>query len=624
MGQSARQALAGIWATITTRLRARARERGGVGLADNARRASDWDLAILNYENYLRCAPRDLGIRLRLIKTLYAAGRLGAAEVEIRAAIADRPDKTELAAMLADILAARQASIPVEDYDRFRRGLVIPPARGSQDAAPLAVRALIDGRDKTTQDIQLTLDSLRRSVAPVEAVVVWSGDEGGGGLSPSGGAVLALDAGVILDPEALGWLSHAAGLTGAVAVYGDDDFKSGMGAADAFWSAPAFHAAPHPLDLATTPRLAPAVLFSGKGVDLATLDDRRRQMMAAFEIGPVAHVPLLLATRTSEPAVQHPFPRAERGAAASNRILAVIPTREEGAVLIRMIDSLMDTAARSDLLEIIVVDNGSREPETLERLEGLARDGRVKILRVDEPFNWSRLNNLAVASEGGGFADDILLFANNDMNMMTSDWDDQLRASLALEGVGVVGARLIYPNGRVQHAGMALGALDGRPVHEGLGAAASDEGPLGRWRRTRPAAAVTGAFMAVRREVFEAVNGFNAEAFAVGCNDIDFCLKARARGWTVLYAAELELVHWESHSRGHDDTEPKMRRAQAELAALEQLWGPKACRDTSRNPHWVNHQTLLFHGLRQPDEVVISSWIVESARVWRSPEGSGA
>ena len=332
----------------------------------------------------------------------------------------------------------------------------------------------------------------------------------------------------------------------------------------------------------------------------------------------VASVPLLLAARTEReddvaPLTRNPLPSFSDADRA--RILAVIPTRDEGAVLEQMIDGLVNNAADAGTLDIIVVENGSRDTKTLTLLESLCRQGRIRVLRVDEPFNWSRLNNLAAADTEA----EILLFANNDMKMLTPGWDDRLRHSLSTPGVGVVGARLIYPNGRVQHAGLALGAMRGRPLHEGLGSDPADPGPIERWRRNRPAAAVTGAFMGVRRDVFEAARGFNEEEFAVGCNDIDFCLRSRALGWTVLYAADLELVHWESLSRGHDDTEAKLRRAEAEFTALDRIWGQEAHRDPSRNPHWVNHETLVFHGLRQPSDPQVKEWILESVQAWGRP-----
>lgn len=158
------------------------------------------------------------------------------------------------------------------------------------------------------------------------------------------------------------------------------------------------------------------------------------------------------------------------------------------------------------------------------------------------------------------------MFANNDMEMLSDGWDLEVRRLLAIDGVGVVGARLLYPNDRVQHAGIVMGALNGEPLHEGLRTSRNERGPLDRWVRRRPATAVTGAFMAMRRSVFDQVGGFDAENFAVSCNDVDFCLHAGVAGWTILYAPEFILHHHECVSRGHSNTEAKK-------SAPQKKWG---------------------------------------------------
>lgn len=593
--------------------RERRRRAFGVALADGRRRQFDWTAAIEGYRTYLRRYPHDLGVRIRLIRTLYSSGHFHEAESELAQALAARPDKVELSDLAVALQAARASSVPVADYNRFRQELLIPkpPVR---DPPIRDILAIVDGRGCAPETIEITLASLSRSAVQAERVTVWSDEV----QAPPWNAalVLMIQAGTILDPEAMGWLSHALMVTDAVAAYGDDDRAVGQDGAvegDWAWSDPAFHAAPHPLDLSSTPRLPAAILFDAHAwPGPAEASGPRAALTAAFGIGPVAHVPLLLATRRvvqrAAPEIHVPdLPEAQDVC-----ILAIVPTRDEGAVLSTMIGSLETLAVRRDRLDIMVIDNGSRDPETLALFERLRREGRIRVLSVDEPFNWSRLNNLAAA----GSEAEILLFANNDVRMLTEGWDDRLRQSILQPGVGVVGARLVYPNGRVQHAGMGLGALDGRPVHEGLGASPGDGGPLDRWRRNRPAAAVTGAFMGVRREVFEQVGGFNAAEFAVGCNDVDFCLRVRKAGWSVFFAADLELIHLESHSRGHDDDEMRRRRAQRELDAIFRIWGDEAARDPGRNPHWVNHETQLFHGLRQPDREVIETWIARSTDLW--------
>jgi len=605
-----RQEIRGAWARMVSDRRDRQRTVGGVDEADVARRRSDWATSIAGYRTYLRRHPGDFGVRVRLIRTLYAAGRLDEAMRLLDETARARPEKTELAELAASLGTTRTASLPIGDYDTFRRGAVIPtPPTSARPAEQVTV--VIDARGATQQSMDFTLASLGRSGIATGRVVVWSSDQ----ETPSAPAtpVLMLDAGTELDPQALGWLLHAFQTTGAVAAYGDDDCADGEEEARV-WYDPAFHASPHPLDLATTPRIPAALLLAPRAAAFSAAHSRRSLLAEAFATGTVAHVPLVLATARGEAAPTAPTPASSPVSEA--RILTIIPTRDEGAALAVMIESLESRAAQPARIEIVVVDNGTRDPQTLALLDRLGREERIRVLTVDEPFNWSRLNNLAAAGSDA----EVLLFANNDMEMITNGWDDRLRQAIFQPGVGVVGARLIYPNGRLQHAGMVLGALDGKPVHEGLGASRDQDGPLNRWCRARPAAAVTGAFMGVRRELFEQVGGFNPVEFAIGCNDIDFCLRAREQGWSVLYAAELELVHMESHSRGHDDTDERRRRARGELEALFRIWGPEAGRDPGRNPHWVNHETLLYYGVRQPSVDQVEAWIRRSVDLWRVKE----
>lgn len=617
------------WAGRVARRRDRSRASGGVALADAARRSSDWATAISLYAEYLRRHPRDFGIRLRLLRTLYSAARLDEAESLLSEMRKARPDRTELASLAADIEAARSAFVALKDYDEFRRGYVVPSAPALDGRG--VVQALVNASGKSVSDISLTLRSLRASrIALVSIFVIDAGsgvsmlphemaettlladDQIDASIFEVGARILLLDAGSTLETEAVGWLGHALDATGALAVYGDDDRMTFASRGEAAFSEPAFHSAPHPLELATTPRFPVAVMFDHALLADLKRVDRRAVLTAAFMRGQVAHVPYLLATAhepwaglMAQPA-QHIPP--------SDRILVIIPTRDEADALSVMVDSLFETAGQPSLLDLVVVDNGSIEGRTLSLLDALSRAGRICVRRVDEPFNWSRLNNIA-AGEAGTLAD-ILLFANNDMRMLTDGWDDRLRAHLATPEVAVVGARLVYPTGLLQHGGVVLGAWNGHLVHDGLGAAPFEVGPLERWRRSRPAAAVTGAFMGVRRWTFEQAGGFD-ESFAIGCNDIDFCLRVREQGGAVLYAADLELVHAESLSRGHDDTEARMRRADAERAELFRIWGADAARDPGRNPHWANHETLLWHGLVMPEPELVDQWVRRSTDRWR-------
>ena len=595
-----------VRAALCAGRRARQRKAGNIEEADAARRRSDWSTAIALYRAYLELHPRDLTIQLRLIRTFFAAGLLDEGEAALAEARRERPDRANLATLAAQFAAAREASVPLLNYDRFRRNLQLPAPPPLPDHRE--VTAVVDGRNASRTLIDLTLASLKHAGCKKAFVCTGKGDRPP--ASETGQLVLVLGAGVTVDATAIAWLHHALVATGAVAAYGDDDRARVGDGGTTTYADPAFYSAPHPLDLATTPRLPAAVLLNDTfGPALPAPIDPFVVLQEAFTKGTVAHIPLLLATdraardRPSVSVVSCDGPRA--------RIEVIIPTRDEAGALSVMIESLLVNATHLSDLEVIVVDNGSRAPETLSLLASMTRTERVRVVTANQPFNWSRLNNLAAA----GSSADILLFANNDMKMLTPGWDERLRRHLSYPGVDLVGARLVYPSRSIQHAGVVLGAMGDHLVHDGLGAAASEPGPLDRWRRTRPAAAVTGAFMAVRRDAYERAGGFD-EAFPIGCNDIDFCLRIRRQGGLILYAADLELIHAESLSRGHDDTEARRKRADDERAELFRIWGPEAGRDPSRNPHWVNHKTLLFYGVRQPTMKKVEEWMRRSVDAW--------
>lgn len=548
------------WSSRTAARRERDRMRLGAASADLARRQFRWAEAAEGYGRYLASRPTDTAIVVRLMHTLIAAGRIGEARDVLEAGVARRPRSPALTRARIELAAAETRTRgETIDWDSHE----VPPPPASSRHRP--------------------------------------------------GTVLRSGPGVGLRPEAKAWLEYVLVSTGAAAVYADHLMRPEAEDGDV---APVLHGAAHAEDLATTPWPPVMAMFSGAAVPPADIDIRLA-LMKAFDIGPVVHLPLVLAEAPWVPREESPLSPVPQEAAPASRILALVPTRDEGVMLEAMIDSLRATAARPDLVDILVIDNGSREPATLSLLDGWETTGSAEVLRIDEPFNWSDLNNRAAA----GRSQELLLFVNNDMVMRTVGWDVRLRAHLARPAIGVVGARMLYPAGNLQHAGLALGVGEadgspGGPLHEGLGAGAADPGPLDRWVRTRPAAAVTGAFLAVRREVFEAVGGFDAANFPVSCNDVDFCLKVRERGLTVLYAADVELTHDESHTRGHDDSEARRSRAEAEKAALVRLWGEDALRDPSRNPHWIADGARIFHHLRGPDRETALGWIARR-HVWR-------
>jgi O-antigen biosynthesis protein len=221
----------------------------------------------------------------------------------------------------------------------------------------------------------------------------------------------------------------------------------------------------------------------------------------------------------------------------------VIPFRDQPRFLRACIDSV-DRTCGDVVPTFLLVDNASEEPETATLLERLASRPGVRILHDERPFNWAALNNSAAAQSDS----DVLVFLNNDIEALTPGWLDRLCAQVERPGVGVAGARLLYPGGRVQHCGVVIG-LGGAAGHLLVGLDGDVPGYLDMAIATRECSAVTGACLATRTSLFEELGGFD-ESLGVDLNDIDYCLRVWGSGHRVVYEASAELVHYESPSRG--------------------------------------------------------------------------
>jgi GT2 family glycosyltransferase len=221
-------------------------------------------------------------------------------------------------------------------------------------------------------------------------------------------------------------------------------------------------------------------------------------------------------------------------------VTIIIPFRDEPRLCIESIDATQ--GARS--VDFVLVDNGSVQPETQTLLERLSRREDMRVLPDARPFNWSELNNAAAELASG----EVLLFLNNDIEAQEPGWIDLLVAQAMRPELGAVGARLLYPDRRLQHGGVVIG-VGGAADHIQAGLGVDEPGYLNMAISTRECAAVTGACLATRREVFASLKGFD-ESLGVDLGDIDYCLRAQRIGLKVLYEAGAELIHHESPSRG--------------------------------------------------------------------------
>jgi O-antigen biosynthesis protein len=222
----------------------------------------------------------------------------------------------------------------------------------------------------------------------------------------------------------------------------------------------------------------------------------------------------------------------------------LIPFRDEPQLLRTCVDSIVATTRPHASVEIVLIDNGSSDPETLTLVERLANNPDVRVMVDPRPFNWAALNN-AGAREARG---NVLLFLNNDIEAHRCGWLAALCAQALRGDVGAAGARLLYPDRRLQHCGLVVG-LTGAAGHVLGGLHEREPGYLRMATSARECSAVTGACLATRRDVFDLLGGFD-EALGVDMNDVDYCLRASALGLRTLYEPAAELIHHESPSRG--------------------------------------------------------------------------
>ena len=243
-------------------------------------------------------------------------------------------------------------------------------------------------------------------------------------------------------------------------------------------------------------------------------------------------------------------------------VAVIVPTRDNGADLERCAAALR-RASRGVRAHLVIVDNGTVEPASLAVIARLGAQPDTTVLRVDEPFNYSRLNNLAVAAT----REPYLLLLNDDVELRGEDDLAALLEYAQQPEIGAVGARLLYPDGTLQHGGVVvgLGGVAGHPYREEPGDA---HGYFRSLDAVSDVGAVTGACLMTRRAVYEQAGGLD-EGLSVAFNDVDFCIRVRAAGRYVVYLPHVTAVHAESKSRGRDDTPEKVARFAAEIAGMQ-------------------------------------------------------
>jgi glycosyltransferase involved in cell wall biosynthesis len=256
----------------------------------------------------------------------------------------------------------------------------------------------------------------------------------------------------------------------------------------------------------------------------------------------------------------------------------VVPTRDRASFLQKCLESIFEKTDYRNY-ELILLDNESREAETLQFLAALEKRERVRVERIEGAFNYSRLNNRGVELSRGSF----VALLNNDVEVISNSWLSEMVSHAQRSKVGMVGARLWYPNGTMQHGGVILGAggIAGH-AHAGL---RNEHGYFARAHLAQNFSAVTAACAVLRREVYLQLGGFDEANLAIAFNDIDFCLRLRKAGYWIVWTPHAELVHYESASRGFDDSTPKQVRFLAEIDYMNAKWGDVLKRDPFYNPN---------------------------------------
>lgn len=268
-------------------------------------------------------------------------------------------------------------------------------------------------------------------------------------------------------------------------------------------------------------------------------------------------------------------------------VTVIVATRDRVELLRNCVEGVL-RATDYPALDLIIADNDSVEPEALNYMQQISADPRVKIVRWPYPFNYSAINNFAASHARGEF----LCLLNNDIEVIEPNWLSALVREAMQPGIGAVGARLLYPDRSIQHAGVAIG-LGNAAGHAHRALPEGQPGYYAQALIARGASAVTGACLLVARRHFSEVGGLDEDALAIAYNDVDLCLKLRERGLSNIYTPEATLIHHESKSRGLDFDPEHLERYMRELATLQLRWDTKLCVDPWHHPR-LNRASEVF------------------------------
>ena len=278
-----------------------------------------------------------------------------------------------------------------------------------------------------------------------------------------------------------------------------------------------------------------------------------------------------------------------------DKVSIIICNKDEVPTLRKCVESILNKSTY-DNYEIIIVENNSTEQKTFDYYRQLEkRSEKIRVVRFEGAFNYSKVNNF-----GAGHAEgDYLILLNNDTEVITPDWIERMLGYCQREDVGAVGAKLYYPDKLVQHCGVVVG-VGGFAGHILTHTNRGDVGYMGRLQAVMDVSAVTAACMMIRRSVYDEVGGLD-EDFRVALNDIDLCMKIRKKGYLIVMHPGVELFHYESKSRGSDETKKNQERFKTEIRRFRTKW--KQILEDG-DPYYSPHLTLMYGDcqIRLPDE----------------------
>jgi glycosyltransferase involved in cell wall biosynthesis len=262
-------------------------------------------------------------------------------------------------------------------------------------------------------------------------------------------------------------------------------------------------------------------------------------------------------------------------------VTIIIPTRNAADLVRTCVGSIFARTSYAPY-EILLVNNRSDDPTALTLFADLAQEGLVRVIDYDAPFNYSALNNFAVRQARG----DLVCLLNNDIEVLTERWLEELVSHAVRPEIGAVGAMLYFPDRTMQHAGVVLG-LGGVANHAFIKHPQGTGGQMNRARLVQNYSAVTAACLMIRRALYEQIGGLNETDLPIAFNDIDFCLRVRAAGYRNLWTPFAEFIHYESASRGQEDTPEKQARFAREVEYMRRTWGEQLDHDPAYNPNFA-------------------------------------